>query len=533
MGAPLEGVTIDVYMQDEFDTVTDSQGNYTISGLREGLQYTLTPSHPDYSTFDPTSWSSGSYLDHDVSNVNFTAIEQYGRIHGRVAIAGTNIGLSGVLIAASGSKGTFTAFTTSPIGAYSLDVPEGTYTITPSKLDFDFTPENLPEVEVSGWIYGQDFTAQPVQQQYCSISGRVKDTSFNGVAGVTITLEGGNQNLQVFTDPNGFYRFDGLPQGNTYIITPTANGTAIGYTFDPPEIRLPNLMNDISNADFTAIPEVQNFNIHGMVFNSETWEGISNVTVTARGGYQATSDMNGNYVIENVPTGFYDISAQHPDYTFEPLFIYAEVTNGDAWVEYFLGTPSGDDNDPPPPDRFTVSGRVTHGITGAIPLSGAIVEVMHGDGQNSVFAEGTTDALGNYLIQHEYLVEGSYIQLRVSCSGYSPSESEVIWITCDVTRDFNLAPVNDNCSINGFVHSGGNGVSGVLINVTQNGSPVTQVFTNDMGYYFTGPLSSGFYTITASHPSDPYAYFNPYEYYDLQVTGHESAIDFEAYLSGE
>ncbi|WP_165360987.1 carboxypeptidase regulatory-like domain-containing protein, partial [Candidatus Chloroploca sp. Khr17] len=127
---------------------TTSSGDYTISGVPAG-SYTLTPSKDGFS-FSPTSLSVT--VNGDLTGQNFTATPLTFTISGRVTDANGN-GLGGVTI----SDGTRIANTTSS-GDYTIsDVPAGSYTLTPSKDGFSFSPTSL-SVTVNGDLTGQNFT---------------------------------------------------------------------------------------------------------------------------------------------------------------------------------------------------------------------------------------------------------------------------------------------------------------------------------------------------------------------------------------
>jgi hypothetical protein len=122
-------------------TTTDSSGNYSFVGLSYGT-YTVIPSKTNY-TFEPPSRQveiSGV----DVTGVNFTATEN------TYSISGTLTGeiQAGVTMTLSGSGSGIT--TTDASGNYTFTgLSNGTYTVTPSKTNYTFTPTNR-QVTISG-----------------------------------------------------------------------------------------------------------------------------------------------------------------------------------------------------------------------------------------------------------------------------------------------------------------------------------------------------------------------------------------------
>ncbi len=99
-----------------------------------------------------------------------------------------------------------------------------------------------------GW--GLEFVGSTAAQ--ASISGRVTTAEGNGIrnAGVVIT---GNSLAEprVFTTGSfGYFSFDGLPTGETYVVTVNSQR----YTFTTPS-RVISLVDNVADADFTADPQ--------------------------------------------------------------------------------------------------------------------------------------------------------------------------------------------------------------------------------------------------------------------------------------
>jgi parallel beta-helix repeat protein len=135
-------------------TTANSSGAYSFTGLANG-SYTITASKSGF-TFTPSSLPvtiSGA----NVTGANFTAS----------AVPPTTYTISGTITsAANGSGATLTlsgagtSTTASSSGAYSLTgVGNGSYTVTPRKSGFTFSPTSLP-VTVSGAnVTGMNFAA--------------------------------------------------------------------------------------------------------------------------------------------------------------------------------------------------------------------------------------------------------------------------------------------------------------------------------------------------------------------------------------
>jgi hypothetical protein len=82
------------------------------------------------------------------------------------------------------------------------------------------------------------------------VSGRITDSNGMPVAGAVVNLSG-TENRKFITDGNGNYRFDNVETTGFYTVEPSLSG----YHFSP-ENRSFSLLSNITNAVFTATPEV-------------------------------------------------------------------------------------------------------------------------------------------------------------------------------------------------------------------------------------------------------------------------------------
>jgi len=134
-------------------TTANSSGVYSFSNLVNG-SYTVTPSNVGFS-FSPTSQNitiNGS----NVSNVNFTATATSFSISGNISSLGANatVKLSG------GATGSTTA---DALGNYSFaNLGNGSYTVTPAKSGYTFTPVSQNVTIAGANVSGVNFTAQGV-----------------------------------------------------------------------------------------------------------------------------------------------------------------------------------------------------------------------------------------------------------------------------------------------------------------------------------------------------------------------------------
>lgn len=156
-------------------------------------------------------------------------------ISGRVTDADGNV-ISGVTISA-GAAG---SATTDSNGNYTISgLTAGTYTLTPSKSGYSFTPARRT-VSVSSNVTGQDFVGTILTY---SISGQVTDGNGNPISSATISDGAGHTNA---TDGSGHYTLNGLMAG-TYTLTPSKSG----YSFAPAS-RTVTVPPDATGQDFAG-----------------------------------------------------------------------------------------------------------------------------------------------------------------------------------------------------------------------------------------------------------------------------------------
>jgi hypothetical protein len=122
------------------------------------------------------------------------------------------------------------------------DVPNGSYTVTPGKAGYDFTPASTNVI-----VYGNDVARQSFMGATFFVSGSVKKVSGTPMAGVLMTLSG-DADKTVTTDSNGRYKFNRIADGN-YTITPAKDG----FAFTPSSITLGINGTSVKGQDFMGV----------------------------------------------------------------------------------------------------------------------------------------------------------------------------------------------------------------------------------------------------------------------------------------
>jgi hypothetical protein len=194
-------------------------------------------------------------------------------------------------------------------GDYSVSgLPNGSYTVTPSRAGYIFTQAGRSVVISGADSSGNDFTSAAVLYGVTgSVSGAVQ-------AGVTITLtgttEGGSSLSTSITTTSGSYSVADVPNGD-YTVIPAKPG----YSFAPVSASVTINAGNASIPAFTsAVDSSVKFNLTGAVSGAIKSGVIINVTGSATGSVSTLAD--GTYTVPNLPNGAYTVSASKSGYTF-------------------------------------------------------------------------------------------------------------------------------------------------------------------------------------------------------------------------
>jgi parallel beta-helix repeat protein len=138
--APVAGVEVTLSDGSSLTSVlTESDGSYQFSRLREGGSFTVSAAKPHF-TMAPASQTFNNLTSNQTVNFIATATNApFYTISGQVT--NNAVGLSGVTVTLSGSQSGLR--TTDSNGNYSFELAgSGNYTVTPSILGFTFSPPN-------------------------------------------------------------------------------------------------------------------------------------------------------------------------------------------------------------------------------------------------------------------------------------------------------------------------------------------------------------------------------------------------------
>jgi hypothetical protein len=291
-------------------TTVGTSGSYSFSSVANGT-YTVTPSETGF-TFSPPSQSV--IVNGNAATVPvFTATPVTWTISGTITPA-----VSGATVTLTQGATTIGTAPVSGSGTYSfLNVPNGTYTVTPSATGFTFSPPNQTVPVSGGNVTVPNFTATAVPTW--TISGTI--TPAESGKGALVTLSG-TASQTATADNSGTYTFIGLVDG-TYAVTPSK----AGFAFSPTSQSVPINGGNATVPSFTATM-VSTWTISGTI------TGGSSTTVTlAQSGTTigtAVADVSGRYSFANIANGTYTITPSKTGFTFSPTIQSVPINGANA-----------------------------------------------------------------------------------------------------------------------------------------------------------------------------------------------------------
>lgn len=222
---------------------------------------------------------------------------------------------------------------------------------------------------------------------------------------------------------------------------------------------------------FTAVAPAAG-DLSGNITESVGGGNIQGVSVTATGSsvYTTSTNVNGDYLFDNIDPDTYTVSTSHADYQDQSSAGNVVVDGGTTTKNFILVYKPG-----------SITGTVTD--QGSNPVDGATVAISGG-------ASTTTNASGLYTLSS--VAPGTY-DLTASKSGYASSTETGVVVSPDAatTQNFTIVAAG---TLSGTVTDGTNGGSedGVLVTVVETGDFVTTAG----GGLFSFDLSTGTYSLT-------------------------------------
>jgi hypothetical protein len=264
----------------------------------------------------------------------------------------------------------------------------GTYTLTPNREDYTFTPESRTVAISNANVTQQNFTAE----DGFTVSGSVTWAGFP-ISGVRVRVTSATTSavLNDTTDMFGQYTFKNLRNG-TYTITVSSNE----YSFSP------NTQTVMTTSSFVLVPAFSGrtpYTISGRI----TFSGVGLAGVLLNpggiGGEEATTDSTGRYVMRNVGNRQqYTLVPAATDYTFSPFFRQVTVQGASVADQDFTAARTGG------AFSYSVSGRITQQNGAGLANVSVNAQVF-----NVAFSTVLTDSAGRYTIPNlpnnrEYII---------------------------------------------------------------------------------------------------------------------------------
>lgn len=299
---------------------TDAAGAYEVGGQQIG-QVTVSITSPGFARFDTTFTLSG---DTEI-NVTLTRAVFY-TVRGVVALADMPPTLEGSIVRLGTGRG----------APRDTTDPGGNYLFT--------------------GVTGGNFAMRATHTGYIQVDSNVvisSDTVINFTLGVapvaaltgTVYLEGGGPDLSGSlvqggammgtllgdtTAADGTYRIEGITPGNIRFHAEHAGWTAFDTVFAMPAEGL--------SFSCTLHRPAPGITVDGHVYLDPTGPTLRGSSVALQSFSYAdtmTTDEGGAYVMNDVPTGWYNIIASHTGYTSSPLWTVFNIT-ADTTIDFTL-----------------------------------------------------------------------------------------------------------------------------------------------------------------------------------------------------
>ena len=399
---------------------------------------------------------------------------------------------SGALVTLSGAANATANADTS--GNYSFsELANGSYTVTPSKSGFTFSPASQPANINGANVSGVNFTGTA---QAWSISGTISPSVV--ASGVTVVLSGAS-GATVTADASGNYNFSGLANGS-YTVTPSKAGFTFSPTSQPTNVTGAN----VSGINFTGT--AQTWTISGTIGPSAAGSGAT-VVLSGTAGATVTVDASGNYNFNGLTNGSYTVTPNKTGFSFSPPSTTVNVSGASTTRVNFTASATT--------QTWSVSGVITPSGAG----SGATVALT-----GTASASTTADSSGNFTFAG--LSNGSYT--------VTPSKAGFTFSSASLPANVNGANVSginftgaaQTWSISGTI-TPSSAATGATVSLS--GAASATVTPNASGNFTFSGLANGSYTVT---PTEGGYTFNPSSQTTAISAASVTGVNFTAQTAG-
>ena len=340
----------------------------------------------------------------------------------------------------------------------------------------------------------------------------------NPVAGATvsITVAGEAAPRTTTTLADGSYTFADVPASTSpYRITATAPAPYTASTYYV-NVSIPTATtDDITNANIYLTKQ----DVSGTVSLTGGPNSPAGVTVTlyqngvAVPGFTTTitaTSNPGTFTFYDVPAGDYTVVATNGLLTQSQSITVQAPSQNQNPVPGAVLTPA---NRPTGFDvtglTFTLQARDISGVVtlNGAPVAGASVQLLASDGTTPVGNPITTAANGSFTFSNVDATRSYYVQATITktTGTLTGTDTNKISLPSSSVSSGLTIPLF-LYTINGTVTLNGSGLSGVTVQLSQNGTPVASATTGANGAYsfanLSNPTSSTTYTLTTSYGGD-------------------------------
>lgn len=391
-------------------TVTDSNGDYSISGVAPG-EYTIVTNVEGYK-----SGAAGTIvLSGSTSTINIAVDTLGGTLVGTVTDSSTGAVLENVNVQVHQDNVTVATVITDSRGLYVVENLEpGTYVIHVSKSTHRMFCGTINVV--SDEIVNENFNIPPTP---VNLSGTVTDSNGTGIAGahVQVFLD---QHIVFYTEANadGEYSIQGgAPR--PYTVHARFNG----YQTQSDLISMSETGSNVLDFRLPANPAT----ISGTVKNSSD-TGIERALVEVKKNNQiiqyVLTDENGAYTIQSLPAGSVRIYAHNASY--QTGYDTLTLTAGQTTTKNFTLASS----------PATISGTVKNSVTN-LPVANVFVYLT--DSSGNIYKSNLTTSTGTYSITGMF--EGT-VFMNYAFPGYITGITSAISTSAGqtTTQDISIDP---------------------------------------------------------------------------------------------
>ena len=466
---PIPGALIEVSLDNIiiFSTLTDSLGDYSISGVSPGSYIVHA-----YATNYQTGTTGALVASNTTTTVDFSLLASPGAISGTVTSAITGSPISGALIEVSLGSIVVDSAVTDNSGNYSISgVPPGSYIVDAYATNYQTGTAGA--IILSNETTTVDFS---LQSNPGTLSGRVT-SSMGGspIAGALIQLSNGDAVIDsTLTDNFGNYTIIGIVPGSYTVIatSPTYDTGVTGAIISANETTTVNFSLQASPGSIsgTVVSAIGSSPISGVLIEVT----LNNMLI-----FSTLTDTSGDYSISGISPGSYVVHAYATNYQTGSAGALI-VSNTTTTVNFSLVASPG-----------TIAGTVTSAATG-LPISGALVEVNL---SSIVIDSAVTDSSGSYSISG--MPPGSYIVDAYATNYQTGTTGAIVLSNATTTVDFSLQP--NPGTVVGTVISAQSGlpISGALVELSLNNAVIFSVLTDSSGNYSISGIAPASYTVDA------------------------------------